>query len=343
MTSVLADHHPGAEVGEVTVVTHDDGSNRRARLKLGYTAGSGPETVFLKAHNKAHRIVHLRNGNLWGEARLFASGVSLPLEHPTVYRAVVDRPHLDFLLVMEDLSARHVDPRDSTRPMTVEQVANGLRALAALHGKYWGLSRDTHPRLGWVKTWKATRGWRTSLAKRTPAGVEKAAPRLPAEVTRYSGEQLLELWTRYVATLTDGPMTLLHGDTHIGNTYLLPDGDVGFLDWQVVRRGNWSQDVGHFLIGSLTEEDRRASEAELMEEYRRALKLPADRLPSAEEAWLRYRASALYGLVIWLSTLGSVGYQTAEISQALVERFAAATAELDAVAALDQLALGRTA
>ena len=55
----------------------DDGTNRRAGFGLAYAAGSGPATVFLKAHAPAHRIVHLRNGNLFGEARLFKAGVPL--------------------------------------------------------------------------------------------------------------------------------------------------------------------------------------------------------------------------------------------------------------------------
>jgi hypothetical protein len=341
MTAAVAARHPGARVGAITVVTRDDGTNRRARLGLSYEAGSGPGTVFVKAHNDAHRIVHLRNGNLFGEARLFGSGAALPLEHPVVYRAVVDRPHLDFLIVMEDLAARGADPRDSTRPMTAAQVAGGLRGLARLHGAYWGLTRASRPGLRWVKTWKPTKGWLIGLGKRVPAGLERAADRLPPQVRRLDADGLLALWTGYVETLADGPMTLLHGDTHIGNTYVLPDGEVGFLDWQVVRRGNWSHDVGHFLIGALTEEDRRSAETGLVEEYRQALEVPGGGgAPAAEEAWLRYRASAVYGLVIWLSTLGSAGYQRPEVSLALVERFSAAFAELEAEDALARLRRG---
>ena len=64
---------------------------------------------------------------------------------------------------------------------------------------------------------------------------------------------------------------------------MLPDGEVGFLDWQMARRGNWSLDLGYFLQGALTIEDRRRSERELLEEYRGALTLPAAEMPSAEE------------------------------------------------------------
>jgi hypothetical protein len=337
MTSVIANHHPGAQVQDVTVIGRDDGTNRRARLGLTYASGSGPATVFLKASDPAHRLVHLRNGNLFGEARLFATRVPLAVEHPLAYRAIVRRAHMDFLIVMEDLTHRGADPRDATRPMTVDQVAHGLRGLASLHNQYWGLSGKTHPKLGWVKTWKPTQGWQVGLKKRIPTGLERGAAELPEEVTKRSAEEIVRIWAHYVTTLSRGPMTLLHGDAHIGNTYVLPDDNVGFLDWQVVRRGQWSQDVGYFLISALKEDDRRSSEADLVEEYRKALDGPSDQIPSASEAWLRYRATPAYGLAIWLSTLGTDGWQPREVSMVLAQRYASAFVELETMSALEAL------
>lgn len=337
MTAAIASHHPQARVKQAELVMRDDGTNRRARFALTYAEGDGPRSVFLKAHAAHHRIVHLRNGNLFNEARLFACDVPLGVDHPVVYKSIVDRLRLDFLLVMEDLNQRGADPRDSTRPMTVEQVANGLRGLARLHSLYWGLSRKTHPKLGWVKTWKPSQGWQVGLKRCVPIGLERAGKAIPDDVARLSGDKIVEFWARYVKSLTQGPMTLLHGDAHIGNTYVLADGDVGFLDWQVVRRGSWSQDVGYFLVGALTEQDRRDHERQLIEEYRNALDIPDDQRPSAAEAWLAYRTTPAYGMAIWLSTLGTNSYQPQEISLALAQRFSAAFVELDTVAALESV------
>ena len=334
MTAAIASRHPDARVDTVTLVTQDDGTNRRARFQLSYSAGRGPESVFLKAHAARHRWVHLRNGNLFNEARLFAASVPLACEHPLVYRSIVDVLRLDFLLVMEDLIKRGADPRDATRPMNVEQVERGIRGLARLHSQYWGLSARTHSKLRFVKTWKPSQGWQVGLKARIPLGLERAAQALPAEVARLKAGAIVSFWTRYVASLTDGPMTLLHGDAHIGNTYVLPDGDVGFLDWQVVRRGGWSQDVGYFLISALTEVDRRAHERSLLEEYRRTLEVPAGERPSAQAVWERYRATPAYGLAIWLSTLGTEGYQSQEVSMTLSQRFASAFLELHTLSAL---------
>jgi hypothetical protein len=44
MTEAIRRHHPDAVVSDVAVVLRDDGTNRRARLELTYSAGSGPAT-----------------------------------------------------------------------------------------------------------------------------------------------------------------------------------------------------------------------------------------------------------------------------------------------------------
>jgi hypothetical protein len=90
MTEAIRRHHPDAVVSDVAVVLRDDGTNRRARLELTYSAGSGPATVFAKAADPAHvELVALTSG-LFHEPRLFTSGVVLPLDHPAVYTAIID-------------------------------------------------------------------------------------------------------------------------------------------------------------------------------------------------------------------------------------------------------------
>ena len=336
MTTALAIHHAGAVVDTVRVALRDDGTNRRARLELTYSAGSGPPTVFAKAVDPAHAELVALTSGLYHEPRLFSSGVSLPLDHPTVYTALIDEEHSDFLMIMEDVVSRGADPRDSTRPMTVDQAAAGVRGLARLHSAYWGERLTGDPALGWVEPFVAFEGMQYA-----PLDIarERLGDTVAGEILALNGEQLfIDIWARYIATLTTSPQTLLHGDPHIGNTYVLPDDDVGFLDWQMVRRGNWSLDLGYFLQGALTVENRRSSERDLLDEYRAALTLPADDMPSAEEVMLRYRASVAHGLAIWMATLsGGDAWQSAEICLALAQRYAAAFGDLDTRAAIDAI------
>ena len=259
MSAALAADFPGVLVDTVTVELRDDGTNRRARLGLTYQVGDGPATVFVKAADPAHKAMIRLTSGMFHEPRLFTCGVHLPLEHPAVYTALIDEADYDFVMVMEDLRARGADPRDGTRPMTVEQVATGVRGLARMHGRYWGERVLREQALGWLEPFVP---WRGMEAAPLPAALERLGEGAPAEVTSLTIETLIDsIWKPYVATLTTSPQTLLHGDPHIGNTYLLPSGEVGFLDWQVARRGNWSLDLGYFLQGALTVEDRRQQRA----------------------------------------------------------------------------------
>ncbi len=336
MTQAISSRHPGARVRNVALTMVDNGTNRRARFNLSYDQGSGPDVVFAKAEGD-YRQAHALNGNMFNEPDLFASGVHLPVDHPLAYKVLVDRPALDYVIVMEDVTKRGADPRDATRPMTVDQVANGLRGLARLHSQYWGFTGETHPKLRWVQTWAPTDGFAAGLIDRVPTGLERGAMVLPEAVSRLDTHQIVGIWARSVSSLGQDPVTLLHADPHIGNTYVLPDEEIGFLDWQVLRRGNWSQDVGYFLVSALTVEDRRSSDAELIEIYRRALDVPGEQLPTAQEAWVRYRASPGYGLAVWLATLGSDTAQRREVCLALTERYAAAFVELSTTEALADL------
>ena len=336
MTEAISSRHPGARVSEATLIMVDNGTNRRARFALRYDEGFGPEFVFVKAEGE-FREVHARNGNLFNEPLLMVSDVPLAVDHPLAYKVLIDRPGLDYVIVMEDVTQRGGDPRDATRPLTVDQVRKGLRGLARLHSQYWGFSGSTHPELAWVQTWEPAEGFAVGLRARVPIGLELGSDILPEDVRALDPEAVVDMWARFVSSLADDPVTLLHGDAHIGNTYVLPDDDVGFLDWQVLRRGNWSHDVGYFLISALSADHRRSSERELIEEYRRALVVPAAQRPTAEEAWLRYRASPAYGLAVWLATLAADTAQRREVCLALSERYGAAVVELGTLQALQEL------
>jgi hypothetical protein len=336
MTAALARDYPGATVDGVRVALRDDGTNRRARLELTYAASSGPATVFAKAVDPEHAELVALTSGLFHEPRLFTSGIELPLDHPAVYTALIDEEHSDFLMIMEDVVARGSDPSDSTRPMTIAQVANGVRGLARMHSRYWGDRLTKHPALRWVEPFVAFAG-----LEYAPLHIahERLGDTVPAEIPALSGTELfVDIWARYIGTLTTSPQTLLHGDPHIGNTYVLPDDDVGFLDWQMARRGNWSLDLGYFLQGALTIEDRRRGEGQLLDEYRGALTLSADEMPSADEVWLRYRASVAYGLAIWIATLsGGDAWQRPDICLALAQRYSVAFVDLETRAALDAI------
>jgi hypothetical protein len=110
---------------------------------------------------------------------------------------VIDRSGLDYVIVMEDVTVRGADPRDSTRPMTADQVASGLRGLARLHSLYWGFTTTTHPRLFLVGS--------LTIADRRSAEADLLKEYLAAldvpDETRPSFE---DAWTHYRASASYG-------------------------------------------------------------------------------------------------------------------------------------------
>jgi aminoglycoside phosphotransferase (APT) family kinase protein len=115
-----------------------------------------------------------------------------------------------------------------------DQAASGVRGLAKLHSAFWGERTTGNPALGWLEPFVAFAGLEYAPLE---IAHERMGDSVPAEIPALTGTELfVDIWARYIGTLTEAPQTLLHGDPHIGNTYVLPDDTVGFLDWQMARR-----------------------------------------------------------------------------------------------------------
>ena len=120
--------------------------------------------------------------------------------HAAVYTAIIDEDRRDFLLIMEDVVARGADPRDSTRPMSVDQAAAGVRGLARLHSGFWGGRLTGNPALQWVEPFVAFEG-----LEYAPLHIahERLGDTAPAEVTALNGTELfVDIWARYIGSLT---------------------------------------------------------------------------------------------------------------------------------------------
>jgi hypothetical protein len=338
MTGIVAARHPGAVVSKVVRVGGSDGTSSRAVLHLTYATGTGPDTVFAKTKgDPLRRTFQWMTQNAFIEGRLVQSGVRLPIEHPTFYAGIVDRWRLNDMVVMEDVTRRDAVLNDATQPLTIDEVADGLRGLARLHSHYWNFDTTTHPTLSWVRPSKANATFRFLVKLGCARGLPRLADHLPDAVAALGSKGLIDYWQRQIRSMRNAHATLLHGDAHVGNTYTLHDGHVGFYDWGVVRRGHWSFDVGYFIISALDVIDRQAHAADLVETYRNALDVPDTQRPTRDEAWTRFRSSPPYGLAIWITTGAEDQYQAPEICANLANRFGHAFLDLDTPDALDRL------
>jgi hypothetical protein len=329
MTDALAATCPGAVVERVDLGDIDVGTTTRALATLTYRSGTGPKTVFLKGQGSLdHRLVLALIRGLRPEAWFFSSAERPRVESPEVYACAVDSPRLRTLLVLEDITARGATPHIATTPLTPEQVAAGLVTLARVHTPYW--NRPLPGSLKFLRPWSLATLWSPFAVAGGVFGPRKLggagrADLLPGSLRGPAA--LARSFARCAAIARTGPLTVLHGDAHVGNSYRLPDGTVGFFDWQLTRTGSYMHDVSYFMISALSVADRREHQRELLAGYLRELGVAA---PPMDDAWLRFRATAPYGLGIFLQTLMLGGYQIDAVSETCIERFGAAVDDLRA-------------
>ncbi len=344
LTALLSARHPTIQVKSVEVLSTaecGDGlasTADRVSLKLSYAPGTDaslPERYLLKTmllHPHAPEAMYRNEVRFYSEIR-----EEIDIEAPRSYATAFDEETGRFGILMEDLSLRSVRFPNATTLIKREEIEGLVDTLARLHASYWQSERFGSA-LDWLATpcsggmYPIFKGIGLELIKdqveKNPFKQELIAP-----LERSLDELWGDLW-KAQKILSGEPTTLLHGDPHIGNTYLLPDGSGGFLDWQLMVRGGWSHDFTYLLITGLSIENRRKWEDELLARYldrlfARGVPNPPDR----DDAWMLYRQSAIWGLVIgWLIT-PPTNYGEA-ITRANLERLVAAVQDLESVAAL---------
>ena len=153
---------------------------------------------------------------------------------------------------------------------------------------------------------------------------EEWRPKMPAYLM--DGARVRAAQEKDYATRNPRFRTLLHGDTHVGNTYYTAGAGAGtrFLDWSAYHFGSCFHDLAYFLSTMMSVEDRRAHEMAVLDHYLDALhRLGGPRLDRAADPDLmvEYRRSYLTN-IIW--PVCGTELQTKERVYALAERTVAA-------------------
>lgn len=119
------------------------------------------------------------------------------------------------------------------------------------------------------------------------------------------------------------PLTLIHGDSHLGNFFVTGD-RMGMLDWQAAQWAKGIRDVQYFLINSMQEDVLAANERALIGHYLSELARQGVTLDE-EDAWAQYRAYSFQTLMTSVVSLG-LGTMTEmdEVLHVILERSVAA-------------------
>lgn len=351
LTELLAGSFPAVGVTSAHARSVHQGTTTHVHLDLTYAAGSpgdAPTRVFVKTELSTVDdlpegfVTALSEGGegasiLLAEQRFYRDiAPTLDIELLHVYASEPVPGPAQFLILSEDVTERGATFPDPAAPQTPDQVAALLTTLAHLHASCWDSPRlrdggdlawlDT-PMDGLFTSFLRTDGWALiRLLLDEPYKVPLLA------VSGMTADTAEQAFWRTQEIFTRGPLTLQHGDPHPGNVYHLPGGAVGLLDWQLVRRASWVHDVGYAIVGALDPAVRRTTERDLLAGYLAELRALDVGAPDLDDAYESYRCSPPWGFAMWAIAPG-VMYSD-DLVGAVLERFAAATRELDTLKVL---------
>jgi hypothetical protein len=313
----------------------------RVVLDLGYAPDTGADLPTRMVLKTMLASPHAPAAMYENEVRFYRDlRGELDIETPVAYASHFDPPTGRFGLLLEDLGDREARFPSALDPVTLEEVRSLLGDLATLHAAFWGSPRFVGD-LEWVGT-PMSGGMYEVFDQIGLELIEDQVARHPfkQELIAPLGRSVPQMWEllwHVQERHCESPTTLLHGDPHVGNTYLLPGGLGGLLDWQLMMRGSWAHDVTYLIVTALEPEVRRTHERELIRWYlERLAEAGVDDAPSPTEAFERYRAAALWGLVIGWLICPPENYGP-EITTANIARTVAAIEDLETFAAIEDL------
>ncbi|MCY4428368.1 MAG: aminoglycoside phosphotransferase family protein [Halieaceae bacterium] len=211
-----------------------------------------------------------------------------------------------YMLLMEDITVRSPHINSMMDPDNIPGVEAILDTYAKLHARNW-CSPRFETDLSWVQGQvegsmedmfdRFIRDHVVNELARENYKREFAEEAGATEAGMYFAEKALK---RHHAKL---PQTFLHGDGHIGNTYVLPDGTGGLFDFQVCCRGYFMFDVAYLLHTGLSVDMRRRKERDLLAMYLDRLQSHGVRdAPDMVTVWNEYRLMALHSFYLgWLT------------------------------------------
>ena len=228
--------------------------------------------------------------NNYGREVYFYSQLSetVDIQVPRCFAAEFDPESHDFVLILEDLAPGV--QIDQISECTMDQAALALQELAKLHGPRWGEAGLAN----------------IPLLAQMRMDTESASPYqtfLDAFRKRYGNHlshdemRVAEGFGEYQAAYAnpDAPRTIIHIDYRLDNMIFGGPHPLTVFDWQSVNHGHALQDVSYFLGTSISTEQRRQHERELLGLYLDVLAGYGVRM-SLDDCWRLYRHFAPAGL-----------------------------------------------
>jgi hypothetical protein len=237
------------------------------------------------------------------------------------------------VVITTDVAAEGAEFLVGRSAFTPEQAAQSLGELARLHAATWGKRQwsAAHwltPRIG-----KVFESWGMDRTMSIIAGNLNGPNGSGVPEEMRDQHRLIDTYRAMAASAVAeaSPWCVIDGDPHVGNLFLDAQGIPHILDWQLVQRGWWSIDVGYHIASTLTADDRRSAERDLLRHYLDRLRSFGTEPPPWDDAWRALRQGILQGFFLWAITT-KVEPAVIEI---LLHRLGTAAADFDALSAVE--------
>lgn len=240
---------------------------------------------------------------------------------PGLFHVAGDETNIN--LVVEDLTSAR--PGNQVAGCDVESAQAVLKELAGLHASF-PMDPATAP--AWpIRLPEVADYWTEKVHAGERIIKERFASTLTAaDLEAVAGAaEVVHAWH----LLTPGRQTLTHGDPRVDNV-LFEEVDAGvgavLIDWQVCGIRNPMYDVGYFLSGSISVDDRREHEDRLLAEYVQKFNAISAEQYDLEEARADFSVQVLSGLIITTAAIAVLpdNDQVNTLIHALLERNCAA-------------------
>jgi aminoglycoside phosphotransferase (APT) family kinase protein len=289
-------------------------NNRVVDLEYESTSARsvGPPSMFLKipVDSLATRIF-FNVINSWELECHFYRRVSprLPIRNPAPYAVVHQGSR--FIMLLENLYSEpditlHINADMITGP-SLETTRRCLNTMAKFHAHFHDIDAAEREKLLPARLQPFTSPIMRSLTPlMSRRAMAKCMKRDDISLSPEHGGlyyRVMDNWDALVDWWSREPLTLVHGDSHLGNHFLFGDSS-GMLDWQAAQWGKGIRDVQYFLTDSLPADLLAAHERELVGDYLDSLAGYGVE-QTFDEIWYQYRG---FSFQTWMTIIVSMGF-----------------------------------
>lgn len=279
------------------------GEITRFHLEWDLAGDHRPASVIAKLPSALpeNRELALAMGYYECEHRFYDEIAAGPMRVPRCWYSGADAATGRYALLLDDLGAyERIDQLDGAGP---DHAAAVIDALAALQAEWWA-----SPRLAdhaWLPDGLGdeVRVYGDLCRGSWPSFAESTGD-IIGDDDRALAERFLERYDLMIDRSLDAPHTLVHRDFRVDNMHF-DAGEPVVFDWGGVGHGGGLYDYAYFVAGSMTVEDRRAHDDELLARYRTGLAAGGIEVDDATfREW--HDVGALFCLVVPILAGGSV-------------------------------------